>query len=316
MATYALCYICGRGTKLSNARTCNYCGKYICRRHRINGLCPEHVNSISKEHADALRIQDNIIHWLNRITIPILFFSFLFSFIIINKDNRWFGYIALGIFLVLLMINIFVNRSAKKKIKIIQGEILLSKVQNIGVAFCDNCNTVLPGGTAFCPKCGNNISMSTGSPVQKAPLSFTIASQQSPTAAPQQYKTPSLPLPPPPSTYQQQQYTPSAPTPQPPPPTDKQHIEKLPPPEYQQQYQIPPPPPENKSQQQSGNQDFDSLLEEIVSDNPETKVEIASTYDKTPNSEYHVCSYCNRKFTLTSFTNKCPYCQTPIYRTR
>ena len=401
MATYALCYICGKGTKLSNARKCNYCGKYICRQHRTNGLCPQHVNSISREHAEALNYHDNIIHWNSKICVPILFFSFLFSFLVISLETRWVGYISIGIFVFTLTILITLNRNSKKRFAEIAQDAIYSQISDIRTNVCIKCKIPLDEGLKKCPHCGNKavllpgdpfvteqgaITISTAeypqttqsqSPPQQALPSYYQQSTPPPTQASYQpiKRTETLPPPPPPPENQKQQYT-LPPPPPPPPSMNNQQYKPPAPSEYRQvfspqpeeeklqvtqpisttsddqplyetsqllsdqqqfitpqiieeeefevqpiqhqsekqsHYETPPPSTENEPISQTGNKDFDSLLEEIVSENPGSKIEVTSFYDEGTNSGFHVCKNCGRKFTTTSNTSSCPYCRHPIF---
>ena len=119
---------------------------------------------MSKEHADALRTQDDINHWVGRITIPILFFTFLFSFLIITKSSRWAGYTSLDFFLVTLLILITVSRSARKKAEVILRKAIHSQVSDIETTLCIKCIKPLPEGTNKCPTCGNKVSIVAGDP--------------------------------------------------------------------------------------------------------------------------------------------------------
>lgn len=309
MATYYLCYICGRGTRANRARQCNYCGKYVCREHRINGLCPAHVNSISREHADALRIQDDINHWVGRITIPILLFSFIFSFLIIYKSTRWYGFASLGIFLITLMILIAVGRTARKKAEVILRKAIHSKVSDIETTLCIKCIKPLPEGTNKCPTCGNKVTIVAGDPFKDGQAMLARSEQLN------------KPIPPPPLSSTSLSYTQTTYTPPPPPPpseTQKQYKTPPPPPGYQQQttQSTPPPPPKYPPLQKTGNQDMDSLLDEIVSENPGSTVEVTSFYDEASNSGFHICKNCHQRFATTGTTKRCPHCQQPLYETR
>ncbi|MFW9921905.1 MAG: hypothetical protein ACFFDW_01305 [Candidatus Thorarchaeota archaeon] len=57
----------------------------------------------------------------------------------------------------------------------------------------------------------------------------------------------------------------------------------------------------------------DALLE-LIKQNPGGELKIASFYDGAANSGFHICKYCNRKFAIIGSTNKCPYCNNPLYR--
>jgi len=332
MARYALCSVCGRGTRINRARTCTYCGRYVCRKHRTNGLCPTHVNIMSKEHADALLVQDHIHHWIGRITIPILLFSFIMSFGIIGQQSRILGFVSLGIFLVTLLLLIAVNRSSSKKHEEILRKAIHSEISDIETTLCINCIIALPEGTKKCPNCGKKVSIVPGNPFQDLPATITISAEQytqplqqytqsTPPPAKTEYET----LPPPPTQESQQQFkTPQPPVktehellPPPPPPLEKQQVYKTPPPpEDQQVFKIPPPPPGYKPHQHDGNQDLDSLLNEIVEETPDTKLGVTTYLYEDSNSGLHVCSSCGKRFTMTDSTNSCPFCNIPLFNTR
>ncbi len=307
MARYALCSVCGRGTRIGRARTCTYCGRYVCRKHRTNGLCPAHINVMSKEHADALLVQDHIHHWIGRITIPILFFTFIGSFGIIGQQGRIFGFVSLGIFLVTLLIFITGSRSVNRKHETILRKAIHSKFSDIETTLCLKCIIALPEGTRKCPSCGTKVSIVPGNPFQETPASITIAEGE--------------------YTQPLQQYIQSTPPPvktnyetlPPPPPPVKANYGTLPPPpppESQQQYRTPPPPPGYIPKQHTGNQDLDSLLDEIIEQNPDSKVEVNNFYDEKANSKFHTCSSCGKGFTRTGSTSHCPFCNIPLFNTR
>lgn len=309
MARYALCSVCGIGTRINRARTCTYCGRYVCRKHRTNGLCPIHVNIMSKEHADALLVQDHIHHWIGRITWPILFFTFIMSFSIISQQGRILGFVSLGIFLTTLLIFITVSRSANKKHEVILRKVIHSEISDIETTLCLKCIVALPEGTKKCPNCGKKVSIVPGNPFLDSPATFTISTEQY--AQPLQQYTQSTP----PSVKTEYETLP----PPPPPPSESQQQYKIPPPlpsENQQGYKIPPPPPGYIPQQHVVNQDLDSLLNEIVEQKPDSKIEVTSYHDEGSNSELHVCSSCGKRFTLTSSTNNCPFCNIPLFNTR
>ncbi len=318
MARYALCSICGKGTRIGRARTCTYCGRYVCRKHRTNGLCPAHINIMSKEHADALLVQDHIHHWIGRITIPILFFTFIASFGIIGQQGRILGFVSLGIFLVTLLLLITVSRNSNKKHEAILRKAIHSEFSDIETTLCLNCVVALPAGTKKCPNCKNKVSIVPGNPFQDSSPTFTISSEQY-TQPLQQYvqSTPppvktvneTLPPPPPPHESQQVYAIPS--------PHESQQVYAIPPPpENQQQYPTPPPPPGYIPRQDTKNQDLDSLLTEIVNQIPDTKVNVTSSRNEKPYSELHTCYSCGKRFSMISSTNKCPFCNIPLFGTR
>lgn len=280
MARYALCSVCGKSTRLGRARTCTFCGRYVCRKHRTNGLCPAHVNIMNKENADALLVQDNISHWLWRISSPIMVFFFIFSIpLMISASTRITGYSFLGISLIILGMLILISRVTSKRSVEILAKVKMEKFGG-QANFCLHCRIALPSGTFTCPNCGKSVISLTGSESQKAPPS------SSPSNLPSSYEDYSQPLP----------------TPPPPPP-----------PAYQQQHETPPPPPQDPY---TSNQDINSIFEEIAEQYPDSKIEVTNSYDEESNSGFHICSSCGQRFAITGSTSSCPYCNKPLYGTR
>lgn len=154
MAQYALCYVCGKATRVKRAKTCLYCGKYVCKEHRFNGLCPNHTHTMSKEHSDALNKQDIIQDWTTRIAYWIGIFSFIGIFGIFFGDNRILGFVSLGIFVVVVGSSIIIFKRANKIRRDILEIVDQKLINQRGPTICLNCKIRLPAGSKICPKCG------------------------------------------------------------------------------------------------------------------------------------------------------------------
>ena len=286
MAQYALCYICGKATRVKRAKTCLYCGKYVCKDHRFNGLCPNHTHTMSKEHSSALNRLDILQDIITRIAYWVGVFSFIGIFAIFFGDNPVFGYISLGVFVTVVGSAIIIFRVANKKRMVILQEVNQKLIGQRGSTMCMNCQIRLPVETRVCPKCGGPIMQHTSTIPSESPFSspaITIASTKLPTPPPPKNQSTTYLPPPPPSSHT------------PPPPSSS----------------TPPP-----HQSYTSNQDINDVLEEIARMNPSAEIKVTSFYDEASDSGFHVCSKCGMKFETKNDTSRCPYCNEPLYGTR
>lgn len=209
MARYALCYICGKATRVKRAKTCFYCGKYICKDHRFNGLCPNHTHTMSKEHSSALNKLDILQDVTTRIAYWVGVFSFIGIFGIFFGDNRIFGFVSLGVFVVVVGSAIIIFRSANKKRTAILELVNQKLFGQRGPTMCMFCRIRLPADTRICPKCGRPLMQHSTERIQQESTfgtpSITISSTKisPPPTTPATASSPPLPPPPPP----QQSYT-------------------------------------------------------------------------------------------------------------
>jgi len=157
------CSICGKMLH-GIVRNCSYCARILCRKHCVNGLCPDHQHTMTAKQSKQLGQQTNSSIWLIICACPIGLFSLMFGiFGLIWGDGLTFGLVSMSIFVVVIIVTVLILRRNSRRIDNIHTEINQDRQQLVGI--CPNCGGSIMASNSSCSNCGTPVDYLTSQPL-------------------------------------------------------------------------------------------------------------------------------------------------------
>ncbi len=140
-------------------RKCSYCMIPLCKKHCVNGLCPDHQHTMTAKQSKQLGSQTNSSLWFLVCACPIIAFALFFGIVgLLTPTGRTFGIISMGIFIVALAITILVQRRSKRLTTEVHAEIERDQQQLVSI--CPNCGGPIMANNSSCSNCGMTVNHS------------------------------------------------------------------------------------------------------------------------------------------------------------
>lgn len=176
------CSVCGKQLQ-GIERNCSYCGKPLCRKHCINGLCPDHQHTMTAKQSRQIDRQSNSLLWVVICACSIGGFAFFFGIVgLIWGEDKTFGIVSMAIFVVVVIGTILIHRRNSRRTDEIHTEIKRDQQQLVSI--CPNCGGPIMARNSSCSNCGMTANRSSHQPVPPSPNTNNVHERHIPPPPP------------------------------------------------------------------------------------------------------------------------------------
>ncbi len=182
MIRIVYCSVCGKMIH-GIERNCNYCLKPLCRKHCVNGLCPDHQHTMTTKQSKQLGQQTNVTLWIFLCACPIGAFALMFGiFGLMWGDGKTFGIVSMAIFVVVVIVSIIILRRSSRRVDDVHAEIEQYRQQQVSI--CPSCGGPIMASNSSCSNCGTTVDHSTYQSIPPPPNAINDQEQHIPPPPP------------------------------------------------------------------------------------------------------------------------------------